>query len=140
MQQTTPSLFLGLRALIADPDTRFARSLKEYLENLGFAVRTSSSAQEAEELAGEESFDLLITEILLEYPDSGFVLAHRVRQRTPSTRIVIVSGVSFRTGLHFDLSDAEFRSWIEADEILDKDIRFEQLGQILNLLFRNRRK
>lgn len=136
MQNISSSLFQNRRALIADPDVPFIRSLKTFLEALGFEVRSAGSAEEAERMALESPPDLLITEILLEHPDSGFILAHRLRRRVPAVRIVIVSNVSFRTGLHFDLSDSESRAWIEADGILDKDIRFEQLEFVLTRLFK----
>ena len=139
MQNISSSLFQNRRALIADPDVPFIRSLKTYLEALGFEVRSAGSAEEAERMALESPPDLLITEILLEHPDSGFILAHRLRRRVPAVRIVIVSNVSFRTGLHFDLSDSESRAWIEADGILDKDIRFEQLEFVLTRLFKEER-
>lgn len=139
MQNISSSLFQNRRALIADPDVPFVRSLKTFLEALGFEVRSAGSAEEAERMALESPPDLLITEILLEYPDSGFILAHRLRRRVPAVRIVIVSNVSFRTGLHFDLSDSESRAWIEADGILDKDIRFEQLEFVLTRLFKEER-
>ncbi|MEI3040340.1 MAG: response regulator [Victivallales bacterium] len=139
MQNISSSLFQNRRALIADPDVPFVRSLKTFLEALGFEVRSAGSAEEAERMALESPPDLLITEILLEHPDSGFILAHRLRRRVPAVRIVIVSNVSFRTGLHFDLSDSESRAWIEADGILDKDIRFEQLEFVLTRLFKEER-
>ena len=97
MQNISSSLFQNRRALIADPDVPFVRSLKTFLEALGFEVRSAGSAEEAERMALESPPDLLITEILLEHPDSGFILAHRLRRRVPAVRIVIVSNVSFRT-------------------------------------------
>lgn len=139
MQNISSSRFQNLRALIADADFPFVRSLKTYLETLGFEVRSARSAEEAERMALELPPDLLLTEILLEHSDSGFILSHHLRRRIPALRIVIVSGVSFRTGLHFDRSDPESRAWIEADEILDKDIRFEQLESVLTRLFKEKR-
>lgn len=139
MQNISSSRFQNLRALIADADFPFVRSLKTYLETLGFEVCSAGSAEEAERMALELPPDLLITEILLEHSDSGFILSHHLRRRIPALRIVIVSDVSFRTGLHFDRSDPESRAWIEADEILDKDIRFEQLESVLTRLFKEKR-
>ena len=53
---------------------------------------------------------------------------------------VVISGVSFRTGLHFDLSDPGAREWINADAVLDKDIRFEQLDDVLSVALFERSK
>ena len=132
------SVYTGCHALIADPDLRFSSSLKEHLASLGFTVATVSTAREAEEAALAIPPDLLICEIMLEHPDSGFVLLHHLRPRYPSMRAIIISGVSFRTGLHFDLSEPDFREWIKADAILDKDIRFEQLDGLLSVALSER--
>lgn len=134
------SVYTGCHALIADPDLRFSSSLKEHLASLGFTVATVSTAREAEEAALAIPPDLLICEIMLEHPDSGFVLLHHLRPRYPSMRAIIISGVSFRTGLHFDLSEPDFREWIKADAILDKDIRFEQLDGVLSVALSERSK
>ena len=138
MTDENNNLFRGLRALAVDPDPVFLRTMKEHLEAFGFEVRTATTRREAEKLAEEISFQLLISEILLEEPDGGFVLTYHLRSRCPSMRIVLVSGVSFRTGFHFDLSDPESRAWIRADEILDKEIRFEQLEHLLARFFREK--
>ncbi len=134
------SIYAGCHALIADPDLRFSSSLKEHLASLGFTVAAVSTAREAEEAAEAIPPDLLICEIMLEYPDSGFVLLHHLRSRYPSMCAVVISGVSFRTGLHFDLSDPGAREWINADAVLDKDIRFEQLDDVLSVALFERSK
>ena len=125
MTEENNPVFQGLRALVVDPDPEFVRSMKEHLESFGFEVRTAFSP-----------FHLVTSEILLEEPDGGFILAWHLRKRFPELRIVLISAVSFRTGFHFDLSDPEARAWICADEILDKEIRFEQLEHLLIRFFR----
>ena len=127
------SIYAGCHALIADPDLRFSSSLKEHLASLGFTVAAVSTAREAEEAAEAIPPDLLICEIMLEYPDSGFVLLHHLRLRYPSMCAVVISGVSFRT-------DPGAREWINADAVLDKDIRFEQLDDVLSVALFERSK
>jgi hypothetical protein len=39
-----------------------------------------------------------------------------------------VTGVAHETGYTFDAATAEMRRWVQADAVLDKDIRFEQLA------------
>ena len=136
MTEENNPVFQGLRALVVDPDPEFVRSMKEHLESFGFEVRTAFSRNDAEALAEKIPFHLVTSEILLEEPDGGFILAWHLRKRFPELRIVLISAVSFRTGFHFDLSDPEARAWICADEILDKEIRFEQLEHLLIRFFR----
>ncbi len=136
MEQLKAIDFSGRNALIVDNDPDFAADMKSHLLALGFRADTASSLAEALELANKKQFDLVVTEILLEHQDSGFLLCYEIRKQSPDTRIVIVSGISFRTGIHFDLSSADAKTWIKADSILDKEIRFEQFDHELLRLFR----
>jgi len=53
----------------------------------------------------------------------------------PSHAVIVVSGVESETGLEFDATTSEERSWIKADKFLAKPVRFEQLlGEIDRLL------
>ena len=45
-----------------------------------------------------------------------------------------VTGVASETGIDFDASTKEERSWIKADVVLDKPIRFEQLEREIHRL------
>ena len=128
--------FTTCNALLVDNDTAFVSSMKRHLEELGFHVETALTGKEARNCADRRHFDLVVTEILLEHQDSGFLLCYEIRKQSPDTRIVIVSGISFRTGIHFDLSSADAKTWIKADSILDKEIRFEQFDHELLRLFR----
>ena len=60
----------------------------------------------------------------------------RLRQKTswkvsnPMWRkmpVILVTGVAAETGLEFDSTTGEERSWIKADRVIAKPIRFEQL-------------
>ena len=136
MEQLKAIDFSTRKALLVDPDPDFVSVLKPHLREIGFQVDTASSLAEALKLADQKKFDLIVTEILLEHPDSGFLLCYEIKKLSPETRIIIVSGISFRTGIHFDLSSADAKAWIKADSILDKEIRLEQFDHELLRLFR----
>ncbi len=136
MEQLKAIDFSTRKALLVDPDPDFVSVLKTHLREIGFQVDTASSLAEALKLADQKKFDLIVTEILLEHPDSGFLLCYEIKKLSPETRIIIVSGISFRTGIHFDLSSADAKAWIKADSILDKEIRLEQFDHELLRLFR----
>ena len=136
MEQLKTIDFSGKNALVVDNDPDFVSAMRTHLSALGFRVETAASLAEALKRADQNRFDLVVTEILLEHQDSGFLLCYEIRKQSPDTRIVIVSGISFRTGIHFDLSSADAKAWIKADSILDKEIRFEQFDHELLRLFR----
>jgi len=73
------------------------------------------------------AFDLAILDLMMENPDSGFVLGYRVRRSRPGTPVLLVTGVTGETGLEFDAATAEERRWVPADAVLPKPVRYEQL-------------
>ena len=91
---------------------------------------------EAETFFQTQDFDLTVSEIMLEYPDSGFVLCWKIKRKNPDARIILVTGASLKTGIHFNLAGADEQSWIRADSILDKEIRLEQFDHELLRIFR----
>jgi two-component system cell cycle sensor histidine kinase/response regulator CckA len=61
------------------------------LTRAGFSVRTASSAEEALDLEARSPVDLLVTDVIL--PNmNGPALADRIRQRSPHTRVLFISG------------------------------------------------
>jgi hypothetical protein len=51
--------------------------------------------------------------------------------------VLLVTGVTSETGFEFDAQTSEERSWIKADGLLPKPIRYEQLiGEVKKLLKR----
>ena len=128
--------FHGKTALLVDPDPVFSALLANHLKKNGFRTTRVSTLAEAEKLLKTRRFDLAVSEIMLEYPDSGFVLCWKIKRKTPETRIILVSGVTLESGLHFNLAGADEKNWIRADSILDKEIRLEQFDHELLRIFR----
>ena len=87
----------------------------------------SDSQAEAETWIGKQPFDLLITDLILEFSDSGFIICHHFRKAYPASRAILLSDVAAKTGMQFDLSGENARDWIHADAIMDQTIRMEQL-------------
>jgi CheY-like chemotaxis protein len=72
---------------------------------------------------------------MMDNPDSGFTLCYRIRKQDPTIPVIMVTSVNSETGLEFDMCTDEHSSWIRADALLSKPIRFEQLkGEIDRLL------
>ena len=113
--------------LIADDDIDLLEQLRMQLESMNFAVESAESQNEAEQLLEKMKPDLVIYDLMMENQDSGFVLSYKTKKKYPDVPVILVTSVTSET--------EEMRSWIKADVILDKDIRFEQLkGEIDRLL------
>lgn len=128
----------GKRILLVDDDPDFLEQTAARLRADGLEVIPADSQARGEEvLATDTNFDLAVLDLMMEHPDSGFVLGYRIRRTRPETPILLVTGVTGETGLEFDAATAEERRWVPADAVLPKPFRYEQLrAEIQRLLDR----
>ncbi len=81
----------GQRILVVEDDPAVRSGLREILGVLGYKVTTVGSREESVYLPPSPAFDLLLTDYVL--PDgSGTEIAHELRARWPSMRVVVMSG------------------------------------------------
>src|SRR5918994_994959 len=73
------------------------------LTRAGFQVRTASSAEEALAIEAHHPVDLLVTDVILPKLN-GAELAERIRQRSPATRVLFMSGYTANVLKPDDLS------------------------------------
>ncbi|MFQ5790162.1 MAG: sigma-54-dependent transcriptional regulator [Acidobacteriota bacterium] len=79
------------RILVVDDESGVRSSLKGVLEDEGYAVETSSTAEEALSLLDENSFDLIILDIWLPEMD-GVEALEKIRERKLEASVVMISG------------------------------------------------
>lgn len=123
--------------LLADDDPDVLEQVGIILAGEGFDVVSASSQQEAEELLLGIRPDLAIVDLMMEQTDSGFVLCHRIKKLYPETPVILLTAVTAQTGLSFDTSSEDARSWIKADKIMDKPVRAEQIRAEARRLLRS---
>ncbi len=123
--------------LLVDDDDDFIFQQKLQLERAGFEVFTASGEDDARQVLAQRRPDLAVVDVMMDNPDSGFTLCYHIRKTDPTIPVIVVTSVISQTGLEFDVANEEHRSWIRADALLAKPIRFEQLkGEIDRLLKR----
>ena len=120
--------------LVVDDDADFLAQQKLQLTNAGFKVVTAESEAQAEELLEDIHPDIAVLDLMMEQFDGGFTLCYRIKKKDPSIPVIIVTGVTSETSLTFDAATAEERSWVKADALLPKPIRFEQLKREIDRL------
>lgn len=120
--------------LLVDDDPDFLIQEKTYLEKAGFEVVTAVTQREAEEVLSRIQPSLAVVDLMMETPDAGFTLCYHLRKQHPDLPVIMVTSVNQETGLDFDTATADQRSWIKADAILSKPIRFEQLQREIDRL------
>jgi CheY-like chemotaxis protein len=83
---------MGMKAILfVDDHEVLARLSCEILEMQGYKAVSAYSAKEALQKFDEQDFDILVTDFRMEGMN-GVELAHRVRQKSPSTPVIIVTG------------------------------------------------
>ena len=117
--------------LFVDKDTLFVEQMRHRFLPAGYRVLVARSQSEAERIVESTRPDVLVTEVMLERQDSGFCLAWQVKKKYPAVPVVMVSSVTWHTGLYFNLSTPDDRNWIKADYFLDKPIRTEELEAVI---------
>lgn len=125
-------------ALIVDDDPDFLEQLEIQLNGLGFNVVAKDTQEAAQAYIQDHRPDIAFLDLMMENMDAGFVLSYAVKKRHPETPVVLVTAVSSETGLEFDATTRDERSWIKADVILSKPVRLEQLKKQLQDLLRDR--
>ena len=127
---------LPKRILIVDDDEDFLFQHRIQLENAGYAVTTATSRAQAESIVDEVKPDLAILDLMMEQHDDGFVLSHHLKRKIPTLPIILVTAVTAETGLSFVPTSPAERSWVGADAVLAKPIRFEQLRREVERLLK----
>lgn len=121
--------YSGKNVLVVENDKKALAALKGHLEGLKFTVFSAASQAEAETMIQNQKFDLVITELILEFTDSGFLFCYKLKKQQPDCKAIILTNAAAKIGLHFELSSPEARDWIKADAILEKGLRAEQLDR-----------
>ena len=125
---------MAKRVLLVDDDIDFVTQMQTQLEAEGFEVATADGVEGAREQLAKQKPDLAVVDLMMENYDDGFRLCHTIKRIDKSIPVILVTGVASETGLDFDASTKEERSWIKADAVLDKPIRFEQLQREIGRL------
>jgi CheY-like chemotaxis protein len=121
------------RILVVEDDPDMMEQMKVYLESEKYQVIAASSQKEAEALIKPGAFDAAVLDLMMENPDSGFVLSHKIKKLDAALPVIIVTSVTKETGFYFDKAH-DPKDWIKADAIIHKELRFEQLKSELRRL------
>lgn len=82
---------MSSKILVVDDDISFCVMLKTFLEKKGFAVTNVFSAKEAETALGNDSFDIVLTDIRLPDKD-GIELLKLIKSKSFSTQVILMTG------------------------------------------------
>ena len=122
--------------LIVDDEEAIRFSMSEYFTHHGFNVDTARELEEAEELLGKNSYEVVIQDLRLGTSDrgdrDGLEMIRLVRDRNPETRIVVLTAYGSA-----EVEEEVRRSG--ADAILRKPKPLSQVAQVIQGLVESRR-
>lgn len=115
------------KILVVDDDPDIIEQLTVGLQGEGYEVASAGGRQEAEQVLMTVQPDLAIVDLIMEEPDSGFILCHEIKKLYPGTPVILLTSVKAATGISFATTSADQQSWVKADRLLDKPARSEQV-------------
>jgi len=124
--------------LVVDDDEDYRFQQRVQLEAAGYKVIEADSQKSAEEILDKTTPDLALVDLMMEEMDAGFSLCYHIKKKSPSIPVVLITAVTHETGLEFSASTDEERSWVKADALLSKPIRFDQLRREIERLLAQR--
>lgn len=124
------------KILIVDDDMDSLELMKHHVESFGYDTITAESQKDGEQLIENEKPDLAIFDLMMENKDSGFILSYKMKKKHPEVPVIIATAVTAETGMVFGLDTEEERTWIKADQYLEKGIRPDQLHREINKLLK----
>ncbi|TMQ57737.1 MAG: response regulator [Candidatus Eisenbacteria bacterium] len=119
------------RVLVVDDDEINREICVEVLAPLGHEVHTASSGSEALQRITRDRFDLVITDLSIP-GTSGWNVAKQVKEASPSTRVMLLSGWSVQ-------QDPEQIMAGGIDLVLSKPVQVNELAQAVQRLLRDKR-
>lgn len=117
-----------MRVLVVEDNPKMLAAIEKGLTEHGFAVDTTTSGRDGEEMAVTEPYDVLVLDVML--PDhSGMDICKNLRQRSCPTPILLLTALSGTVDKVKGLG-------VGADDYLTKPFDFEELVARLRALLR----
>lgn len=127
---------LQKKIMLVDDDPDFLEPVKILLESHNYIVETANSEEGAVKLMENFKPDLAVLDLMMDNYDSGFILSHKLKKLYPETIIIIATGVTKETGYRFSADSEYGNNWTNADLIMDKGIRPDQILKEIKKFFK----
>jgi two-component system, NtrC family, response regulator HydG len=111
-------LIKNQRILVIDDHPQVLRMMAEALEDAGYKSRTISDSREAARLLEEETFDLLVCDIVMPHLH-GLDILEIAKRRNPETRVLFVTAYANRAVVGDALSNGAF-GFVEKPFVIDE--------------------
>lgn len=111
---------MPLKVLVVDDEPSILVTLGLVLKSEGFDVETASSGKAAKAALAEGHFDLVLTDLSLENPTSGYEVVRAAKTRPTRPAILVISGFPDLLGRwEAEGADAGLQKPTEVPELLE---------------------
>lgn len=107
--------------LIIDDDPDFIAVYKTILEKSDYRIASAMSAEEGYSMIEKTNPDLIILDIMMENPDSGFELARKLKNDQITIPIILSSSIATASEELFDMDSLNVKT------VLQKPVEFNLL-------------
>jgi CheY-like chemotaxis protein len=114
--------------LVIDDEADIIFILKQFLTSVGHTVDCAENGKVGVNLAELHHYDLIITDMLMPKMD-GFEVITAIKDKSPATRIIALSGGSAKLDRSFLLSTAKT---LRANKVVAKPLDFKVLQASVN--------
>ena len=112
MKKTAKTLF------IIEDDNQVLSMMKNYFEYLGYKILTASNGMEGLKMVTSESYDLVITDIVMPYV-SGVGILTVIKEKTPNIPVIAITA--------YGKNPERLAAERQADVVLRKPFEMEKL-------------
>ena len=119
-----------IRILVSDGDAVMLKAIKNILTKEHYNVTPANNGKEALELLNDNSYDLLITELILPY-NNGLELVSHIKHNNIDIKIIIISSINSE-----EMITEAFN--LGADDYLRKPIMVGELLIRIKRMFNNK--
>ncbi len=108
------------KILVVDDDADMRKAMVTVLST-EYECKEADSGDAARKVIAAFSPDLVILDVMMETLSTGFDLAREIRNKAPTPRIIMLTGVDREMEIDFK-SEAGDRDWLPVDVYLSKPI------------------
>ena len=93
------------RILIVDDDNDFSQACGAILQQEGYDVVSANAVEDVPPLIEKGGINLILLDIMMESPDDGIALAHKLKKDGVAIPVIMLSGVSKVTGYKYNCDE-----------------------------------
>ncbi len=114
------------KILIVDDDPDITSAYTALFESRGYSVITSADSGSGLKRAEKDSPDIILLDIMMEQPDSGFMFLHEMKEKKLEIPVIMSSSIAKATASIIDVSQLNIKSILQKPVDLDELVRTVQ--------------